>query len=162
MVLVLLLVSVTILVTASSFLTILSDVFEKVISIAPSYGVRFVAVNRRNYGGSTPFSDDEAASVEASSTDEQRLQFCAARGKEIMTFIDNFIKKHDIPELSPDRKSGGFALLGWSLGGQTCSAAVAHIDDLPSETQVRLSSRLRTFILLGQFTSLNILVEQRL
>lgn len=123
-------------------------IFQRVISIAPSFNLRIVAINRRNYGGSTAFSKEEMSQLRGG-TFEQRTSFCVDRGVEIMTFIDKFVNKYNIPPLSSDRRSGGFALLGWSLGSQITCAAISHVDKLSEECQNRLGSRLRALVLHG-------------
>ncbi|KAI0942664.1 hypothetical protein AcW1_003230 [Taiwanofungus camphoratus] len=123
-----------------------SPVFQKVMSLAPKYGLRIVAINRRDHPGSTPFSPAELQ-VLASGTDEEKGSFVRARGLELATFTDNFIKQNNLPPISEDGKGGGIALLGWSLGSTVTLACVANIDSLPAEVQSRFKLYLRAHIL---------------
>lgn len=126
----------------------LEAVFQKVMSLAPKYGLRIVAINRRDHPGSTPFTPAELQ-VLASGTDEEKGSFVRARGLELATFADNFIKQNNLPPISEDGKGGGIALLGWSLGSTVTLACVANIDSLPAEVQSRFKLYLRAHILQG-------------
>ena len=107
-----------------------------------------MALNRREYRGSTPFSDAEKAVV-STGTDEQKLQWLRDRGNEIATFIHTFIRQHGLPPASANGKSGGVALLGWSLGVSTTMATVANVDSFAPEVQQSLASHLRAHIMHG-------------
>ncbi|KAI0666401.1 hypothetical protein C8Q78DRAFT_984281 [Trametes maxima] len=123
-----------------------SPIFEKVSKLAGPAGLRFVAINRRDYPGSTPLTAEDSG-VLASGTDEQKAAFLKARGVELATFVDRFAEQNNVPAISADGKSGGFALLGWSLGNAIALAAVANVDALSAPSQARWSSGLRSLIL---------------
>ncbi|ETW81374.1 Esterase/lipase/thioesterase [Heterobasidion irregulare TC 32-1] len=103
-----------------------SPIFNKVSALAGAAGMRFVAVNRREYKGSTPFSDAEKA-VLTNGTDEQKLQWLRDRGNELAT--------------------GGVALLGWSMGVSTTIATIANVDSFAPDIQLSLGSHLRAHIM---------------
>lgn len=132
----------------SSFSNYPKAVFQKVQALVSPANLRIVAINRRNYGGSTPFSDDELDVIHGG-TKDQKTYFTRSRGLEILVFIDNFIQRFGLPKMSPDRKTGGLALLGWSLGTQIVVPSIAYLDELPAESQARIGSRLRALILQG-------------
>ncbi|KAK0224202.1 hypothetical protein IW262DRAFT_1295844 [Armillaria fumosa] len=93
-------------------------IFQKVMSVASSNGVRFVAIQRRPFPGSTPFTDEELnVTLTGGSGDEERNFEVEMRGHEIASFVDIFIQNHNLPRVSSDGKSGGVSLLGWSGGG---------------------------------------------
>ncbi|THH14811.1 hypothetical protein EW146_g5570 [Bondarzewia mesenterica] len=73
-------------------------------------GIRFVAVNRRNFPGSTPFTSDEA-SILATGDDRQKSASTTS-----------------IPPISDDGKIGGIALLGWSVRAPFACATIASVD----------------------------------
>ena len=110
--------------------------------------MRFVAVNRREYKGSTLFSDAEKA-VLTNGTDEQKLQWLRDRGNELATFIHTFIRQRNLPPASADGKSGGVALLGWSMGVSTTMATIANVDSFAPDIQLSLGSHLRVHIMHG-------------
>lgn len=113
--------------------------------------MRFVAVNRRDYPGSTPLSPQEIA-VLNSGTDDQKADFLKARGVEFATFVDLFVQKYSLPPISADGFSGGFAVLGWSLGCSFALATVAAVGSLPAVGQTRWKDGMRSLILQGTFT----------
>ncbi|KAM5543809.1 hypothetical protein V8D89_002426 [Ganoderma adspersum] len=121
-------------------------IWDRVIALAPKAGVRFVAVNRRDYPGSTPFSADEIG-VLNSGTDDQKADFLKARGVEFATFVDLFAEKNSLPPISADGSTGGFAVLGWSLGCSFALASVAAVDALPAPAQARWKDGMRSLIL---------------
>ncbi|KAI1787185.1 hypothetical protein LXA43DRAFT_975377 [Ganoderma leucocontextum] len=121
-------------------------IWDRVIALAPKAGVRFVAVNRRDYPGSTPLSPEEIG-VLSSGTDDQKADFLKARGVEFATFVGLFAEKDSLPPISADGSSGGFAVLGWSLGCAFALAAVAAVDALPAPAQARWKNGMRSLIL---------------
>ncbi|TBU28071.1 hypothetical protein BD309DRAFT_1022138 [Dichomitus squalens] len=121
-------------------------IWNRVISLAPKSGVRFVAVNRRDYPGSTALSPEEI-NVLNSGTDDQKADFLKARGVEIATFISLFAEKHNLPAASADGTAGGFGIVGWSLGCAFALAAVAAVDALPVPAQALWKAGARALIL---------------
>lgn len=85
--------------------------FKRVQNVALKRGVRFVALNRRGYPGTTPFSEEEV-NVLVGGTKEQKDTLHRNRGHELETFIHKLIDKENIPPISLDRKTGGIVLLG--------------------------------------------------
>lgn len=73
------------------------------------------------------------------------------RGLEVANFLLWFIDEHHIPRISPDRKSGGLVILGWSLGNATTLALLGQSDAIPQETFEKLEPYLRTLIMHGAF-----------
>ncbi|KAF8917706.1 hypothetical protein CPB85DRAFT_1431233 [Mucidula mucida] len=122
-------------------------VFQKVLDIAPSKGVRFVALNRRPFPGSTPFTPEELdVTLTGGTGDADRDVQIEARGHEIAMFVAEFIKKFTIPALSQDGKQGGVALLGWSVGAAYPLAAIGSAPTLPKDVKELLGSYIRSLI----------------
>ena len=132
---------------------VFADVYDKVMSLGTRSGLRFVAINRRGYPGSTPFSNLEMSILETGSH-EQRAAFIHAQGAEIMTFIYRYVQQHGIPSLSDDGSSGGFAIMGWSAGVSTALAAIAVVDTLPKEVSSVFKANLRALIMHGTYLGL--------
>ena len=122
-------------------------IFQKVSDICCDAGIRFVAISRRGYKGSTPLSDADKA-ILSEGTDTQKTDWLKSRGLEISNFVNSFIIREDLPASSPEGQ-GGCVLLGWSLGCSFTLSAIAHIDALRTEVQARLASHLRAHILHG-------------
>ncbi|KAK0183634.1 hypothetical protein F5146DRAFT_179242 [Armillaria mellea] len=137
----------------SSYITIFAihgmiftkEIFQRVLDLAPSKGVRFVAFNRRHFPGTTPLSPEELVIIQTGGTDDsQREVLVEARGHEIALFIDTFIQKFNLPSIS---SGGGVALLGWSLGATFAPIAISSIDTLPEDVRRRLSEYMCSLIL---------------
>ncbi|KAG6825948.1 hypothetical protein H0H92_001758, partial [Tricholoma furcatifolium] len=122
-------------------------IFERILPIACNKGARFVAPNRRQYPGSTPYSSEELDIVLTGATDVVKESQLQQRGMEMGRFIDELILTSGLPPISADKKSGGIILLGWSLGSALALATLASAHNLPAETQVRLGSYIRSVIL---------------
>lgn len=127
-------------------------IFRNVIELAPQSGLRIVAPNRRGYPGSTPLSSEDHK-VLTDGTEEQKEEFVLARAVEIATFIHRFIEIHKLPRISDDGKSGGVALLGWSLGSALAHSAISSVDSMPDAIQSGFKQYMRALILFEAPTS---------
>ncbi|TBU38724.1 Alpha/Beta hydrolase protein [Dichomitus squalens] len=123
-----------------------SPVFRRVIALSPAVGVRFVAVTRRDYNGSTPYTAHELNALQNGSNSDKQA-FLRARGLEIATFIQRFIQENSLPAPSSDEKTGGIGVLGWSLGASFAVALVANLQTYPTLIQKTLGQYLRALIL---------------
>jgi hypothetical protein len=130
-------------------------VFKKLLPICLENNIRLVVINRRDYPGSTALTEDELGvfsdTSESPEQNVRRADFTRARGLELITFMDLFIQKHNLPPISEvnGKKTGGVALLGWSLGNASTMPAIAEIANVSESTKVRLNAYLRTLIMLG-------------
>ncbi|KAH9924415.1 uncharacterized protein B0H18DRAFT_1211859 [Fomitopsis serialis] len=87
-------------------------VFEPLFAHAAARNMRLVAVNMRDYYGSTPYSASELADL--GSTDvERQAKAIRARGLEILTFLLWFIRKESIPPLLPATEAEDWAMEGY-------------------------------------------------
>ncbi|EJF60558.1 hypothetical protein DICSQDRAFT_155693 [Dichomitus squalens LYAD-421 SS1] len=128
-----------------------SPVWEKVLDLAPAYNTRFVAINRRDYNGSTPYTAGDLNVLQNGTVSEQTA-FFQQRGEEIATFIELFIKQNGLPAPSADGKTGGVALLGWSLGNAFGVSTIANIQTYATSTQQTLAKYLRGLVLQGSWS----------
>ena len=96
------------------------DTFHRLLPMAAPNNLRLVILNRRDYAGSTKYTEAELESLR-----EGRREFLENLGLETITFLAWFATTQDIPKLSADRKTGGFVTIGWSMGGAT------YVPDLP-------------------------------
>ena len=113
-------------------------------------GVRFVAINRRDYRGSTPLTEEDLRVLQ-SGTDDERATFFKLQAIELATFIDRYVQQSHIPPISDDRKTGGIILLGWSLGCAHGLAVLSNADIYPEATRRNLALYLRSYIMFGEF-----------
>ncbi|KAJ6626740.1 hypothetical protein B0H10DRAFT_2211017 [Mycena sp. CBHHK59/15] len=121
-------------------------IFKRVQALSASSNIRFVAINRRRYAGSTPYSDTES-SILMTGSDEEKARWIDARGLELANFVDTFIQDNQLPPISADGNSGGVALLGWSSGNQVTASAIANLDKLSTSSQNRFTAYLRAYIM---------------
>lgn len=70
-------------------------------------------------------------------------------GLEVAYFLLWFADTHNIPKISADRKSGGFAVMGWSMGNATPMAALGYPDVIGKETYAKLDPYFRQLVLYG-------------
>ncbi len=107
-----------------------------------------MALGRRPFPSSTPFSVEELDDLKAAGTDDaQQEAFIEARGHEVALFIDTFIQKFNLPPIS---SGGGVALIGWALGTALASVAISSTGTLPEDTYKRLERYMRSVILYGE------------
>jgi hypothetical protein len=124
-------------------------VFSKTSDVSSDFNARFIAINRRGYSGSTDYSENEKRVLNSGSNEEKEA-FLAARGQEILSFIDTFVRHNDVPISSEDRKTGGIILLRWSFGNYPVIAALSQVDSLPQERLGLLRNHLKSIVLYGR------------
>ncbi|KAJ6506415.1 Alpha/Beta hydrolase protein [Mycena vitilis] len=115
--------------------------FQRLSALAQSNYLRIIAVNRREYPGSSPYSPEDLA-IFARGDETQRASLLEQQGRDLALFMDGLIGKLSLPE------TGGIALIGWSMGTLFLLSLLSSIDTLPTDSQARLSSFVRTVILL--------------
>ena len=124
------------------------------IPFAAANRVRLILVNRRDYPGSTPFSDAELAEL-GSSDLETRAKALAQQGLEIGLFLAWLIREENIPPVVIDRdgkRQGGIALVAWSLAHTPLAGFLAHADSLPTDVLRVLDPCLRAYCIFGEHT----------
>ncbi|KIK69441.1 hypothetical protein GYMLUDRAFT_214581 [Collybiopsis luxurians FD-317 M1] len=85
--------------------------FHKVHSYAHNFNLRTVLLHRRGYIGSTPYTPAELQELERGSK-----TFWEQSSAQLAEFLGMFIEKEKIPKLKEHPRSGGIAILGWSMG----------------------------------------------
>jgi len=121
-----------------------SGSFRRMVPYAAKNNLRFIAVNERDYPGSSPFSSEELAAMSNPDKAEQ-ARALQKQAEEIAEFMVHIIKKYDIPAASSS--GGGLALLGWSLGSLLPLAFLANADKYPPGHTELLGRYLRTVVL---------------
>lgn len=123
--------------------------------LAAKYSLRIIALNRRDYVGSTPFTTAELDDL-LSDDDAKHRQFLQTRGLEIARFLVWVIDELEIPpkmEAVMDGKSktyGGLALMGWSLGNIQTISVLGHLMTYPREVVAKLKLFFRTLFIYGK------------
>ncbi|EIW58385.1 uncharacterized protein TRAVEDRAFT_64846 [Trametes versicolor FP-101664 SS1] len=114
--------------------------FAKLQPLAATHGVRIIALNRREYPGSVPYTAEERAllppvpdepltDVAQIRSNQQMLQmFMRDRGYELYQSIEGLVVEHNLPAAS---QTGGIVLVGWSLGATWMMSLLKHIAEFP-------------------------------
>lgn len=118
---------------------------------AAKRNLRLVAVNMRDYPGSTLYSPEELAAL---ANPDASVQAAAVRthAEELAAFMEHFIEENHIPKLkvSNGQRTGGLALLTWSMSNMLAFAFLANAVSFPQETRELLEQYLRTVVLFGE------------
>ncbi|KAH8111951.1 hypothetical protein DFH11DRAFT_559094 [Phellopilus nigrolimitatus] len=121
-------------------------VFKRLLPLAPLHAIRLVLVNRRDYPGSSPYTDTDLAQINGNDAIAHD-NFQRARGIELATFVRCFVELEKVPQASPDGKSGGVSLTGWSSGNFYTLPLLAYADSIPAETREAIAPFLRSLII---------------
>ncbi|TFY74065.1 hypothetical protein EWM64_g9947 [Hericium alpestre] len=125
-------------------------IYQLMFSAAEAHGLRIVAINRRDYPGSTPMSDDDIT-ANGSPDNESWTEFFRQRAFEIGEFLAWFAQTQDIPKFSESetgKAEGGIALVSWSAGIRSTMGLMGFADRLPENTGKALDPYFRAFCLL--------------
>ncbi len=133
--------------------------FSRLIPLAERYNTRLVLLNRRDYPGSTPYTDEERAMVArlAPESDEATLsqarehfdRFLRDRAREVFDFLEDLVRRDNIPPAQPDRNAGGIVVAGWSLGALWMTSLLAYAPSFPVN-DVELSGYVRRVVVFGE------------
>lgn len=132
-----------------------TDIFNKLVPLAKKHNIRLILPNRRGYAGSTPYTMEELEDVKAG-----RETFLERTSVEVAKFLVWLCHACELPMASPDRKSGGLALMGWSQGVVTTLSLLAHPEAMPKELYEALTPYLRRFIVHGTYDVISILQQR--
>ncbi|KAF9072192.1 Alpha/Beta hydrolase protein [Rhodocollybia butyracea] len=99
-------------------------IFNKLHSYAHSFNLRTIALNRRDYAGSTPLTSAELVAMSSG-----QKSFLDDLRAELVEFLKEFIEKERIPPIALDKNSGGLAIVGWSLGAQIVLSLISDAED---------------------------------
>ncbi|KAI9066152.1 hypothetical protein FKP32DRAFT_1589894 [Trametes sanguinea] len=111
-----------------------SGIFIKVIPFAEKYNTRVILLNRRDYPGARPYTEQELALVQpvdaASDIDEQARDmpwlFMRDRAVELYEWLAIAVKEGTILPVDPQTSTGGVIVAGWSFGAVWMTAFLAH------------------------------------
>ena len=103
-------------------------------------------LNRRDYTGSTKYTDENLKDLNAGDK-----SFMERLALEVKHFLLWFVDTHKIPKITADRKSGGFSVMGWSMGNATAFSILGYPDVVGKESYRRLEPYLRQIILYGVY-----------
>jgi len=116
--------------------------FHKLLPFGAAHNIRLVILNRRDYAGSTKYTDENLKDLNAG--DKSFLERLAL---EVKHFLLWFADTQNIPRITADRKSGGFAVMGWSMGIATPLSILGYPDIIGNESYKKLEPYFRQLIL---------------
>ena len=108
--------------------------------------MRVVSLARRDYEGSTLFTDEELSQLRGSDK-TFHLQFLRERGYEVARFLIALADRHELP-MKTDT-GGGITLMGWSLGISIMNAFIYFFSTYPKGLQDRLRKYLKSLVAYG-------------
>jgi hypothetical protein len=101
-------------------------------------------VNRRQYAGSTNYTDAEMQELEGG-----QKTFMESIGRQVANFLLWFAETNKIPQISANRRTGGISLMGWSFGNATTLSILGHPEAMPKDLYQRLEPYFRQLIMYG-------------
>ncbi|KAF8222533.1 hypothetical protein L208DRAFT_1413236 [Tricholoma matsutake] len=116
--------------------------FHKLLPFGAKDNIRLVIVNRREYAGSTKYTDDDLKDL-----NEGKVSFMEILAAEVAHLLVWFVETHNIPKASVDHNSGGLSIMGWSMGNTTSMSVFGYPEAVGQEAYVKLEPYLRQFIL---------------
>ena len=128
---------------------ILQETFSKLISLGQKRQYRIIALNRRGYPGSTPFSAEEL-SLLLGKDEVSHKKYLYQRGLELASFLCHIIKDGNLHPASPGQGTGGIIMTGWSLGNAAGFAFLGHLDSYPTEIVQAIRPYLKAYFVYGE------------
>ncbi|KLO13269.1 hypothetical protein SCHPADRAFT_874309 [Schizopora paradoxa] len=122
-------------------------IFKRLLPLAHGQGIRLVLINRRDYYGSTPFTNAELELIQ--STDPiKHNQFFGDRATELAEFVVAFAEREHLPKVDETGTIGGVAVMAWSSGNVFAQPLLSFADSIPLPTKIKLEEYFRLFIIL--------------
>ncbi|KAG6875672.1 hypothetical protein C0992_002879 [Termitomyces sp. T32_za158] len=118
--------------------------FERLHDYAHRYNLRTVIWNRRDYYGSTKYTDAEIDDL-----NNGKKVFLDRLAIQVADFLKQYIEKESVPKISADRKTGGFAIMGWSMGTATAMPLFSDPALISPELYALLEQYVKDLILDG-------------
>lgn len=123
-------------------------IFERLLPYTAKYGLRIIAVNSRDYAGSTPCTVEELSDY--TSYDVSKQAAAVRRwGNEIGRFLAHVCRNIGIPRATgpANRQTGGLVLVTWSLSTMAGLSILGDPRTLGENLAAELSPYLRKIIL---------------
>lgn len=118
------------------------ETFHRLLPYGKRDKVRVVVVNRRQYDGSSKYSDAELQAINSGHASVLRKL-----ALEVANFLVWFVRTQNIPLPTENKRAGGICLMGWSLGTVSCLSLLSHPGIVPKIVHSKLQNYLRKIIL---------------
>ncbi|KAL5513086.1 hypothetical protein ACEPAH_3484 [Sanghuangporus vaninii] len=122
------------------------QIFKRLLPLAANHNLRLVVVNRRDYPGSSPYTEEEL-DVIRKDNETGNDGFGRGQAAELAQFIRTFIEKEHIPKPALKYRDGGIVLLSWSSGNGYTLPLLAYADSIPESTREVIEPYLRLHII---------------
>jgi len=122
-------------------------VFRRLVPLASQHNLRLIFVNRRDYPGSSPYSDEDLRNVQNVEDGEGYERFFKARGSEFAKFTEWIITHESIPKADWENNTGGVFMLAWSAGNAYALPILSYVDLLSETTRSTIEPYFRGFII---------------
>lgn len=128
----------------------LTAIFRRILPFAAQSNLRFILLNRRDYPGSSLYTDDDLGKVTPGGDAEGAQSFLCARAQEFIACMEWLVDNENIPRASPDRKKSGIALFGWSAGIGYVFPVLSFVDQISARSREKLEPYFRRLVLFGE------------
>jgi hypothetical protein len=134
-------------------------VFRPMFPFAASRNLRLIAVNQREYPGSSQLSDGQLALLHSTDTEEQESVLRDVV-QDLARFMCYIVKHENIPaiKMTKGKKSGGLCILGWGSGNALPIGLLSYLPSFDDSLQKVLEEYIISVIIYGRemrFNSLN-------
>ena len=103
------------------------------LPLGAAHNIQLVILNRRDYVGLTKYSEENLKDLVAG--DKSFMEHLTLKVKHFLLW---FIDTYRIPKITADRKSGGFAVMGWLMGNAMAFSLLGYLDVVGNESYWRL------------------------
>ncbi|KAF5357127.1 hypothetical protein D9756_006472 [Leucocoprinus leucothites] len=117
--------------------------FKHLIPIAPQVNLRLVLVQRRDYAGSSKYTDDEMSVLRS----DNPTAFFGTAGEVMAQFVHYLVSNTEVCTASEDRSSGGIAIAGWSIGNVFAQSMFFEGATLNEETYAAIEPYVLSLVL---------------
>ncbi|KZV59929.1 hypothetical protein PENSPDRAFT_694721 [Peniophora sp. CONT] len=124
-------------------------IFHRLLPFASTIGLRLVLVNRRDYPGTTPLSDNDISLVAEGSSQEENEEFLFERALELTRFLAWFVREGNVPPISnsgTDERKGGLSIVAWSSSNTVVMSLMANLARVPDDLRDALEPYIRSYI----------------
>lgn len=118
--------------------------FDRVHAHAAANNLRVIALQRRGYPGSSTFTEAEMAEMKSGSN--LTLDGFAI---SMAHFVNYLAYDLSVPKVSGDRKSGGVALVAWSMAALVVMPLLSDFEVIPKELHPVLEDYVKDLIFYG-------------
>ena len=129
--------------------------FRSLFPYALAHNIRLIALNLRDYPGSTPYTTPEMQRLQSYDVRDIR-DASRAQGLELAAFLHHIIASEKLPPKKHENgvMTGGIALVSWSLGNAWTFSMFAHEDCLSRDARIALQASIRSMVVYGKSLSL--------